>query len=484
MATKSIKKNTVFSVLKTGSSILFPLITFPYISRTLLAENVGKVNFGLSIVSYFSMFASLGISTYAIRECSAVKDNKERLSNISSQIFSINIITTVLAYLALFITILCWRKLDDYRFLITVQSLTILASTLGADWLNSAMEDFKYITLRTVFFQAFSLVLMFVFVHQPDDYIKYAFISLLSSAGASIFNIWYRRRYCKVYFILKIEWKRHMIPIFYLFVMVLAQTIFNSVDVTMLGSIHGDYEVGIYSTAHKIFNIINQVVGSVLWVIMPRMSFYFSEKNYFEVNKLLRKVFGFNLIFGFPCAVGCFTLAKDIILAVAGDSYFDAVPILRILMIGLALSLIGGNFLGNAILLPSKKERYYMIVCCITAFFNIIGNYIFIPDYGAKAAAWTTTASSFLILVLLLFKVDKQIHIDNVIKLIVSPVCGCVTIILICVLCRLITHMWLRLTLSILFSSLAYACVQVVFKNELVTSILVLFQKKLVTKDE
>ena len=379
MTQKSIKKNSVYSILKTGSSILFPLITFPYITRVLRAENVGKINFGLSIVSYFSLIASLGITTYAIRECSAVRGDKEKLSNTASQIWSINIITTVIAYIAMAITLFFYHKLDNYRVLIGIQSLSILFTTLGADWLNQAMEDFKYITLRTVTFQLISLLLMFIFVHKPEDYMKYVIISLVSSSGASFVNIWYRRKYCKVGFISNIqngiEWNRHMMPIFCLFVMILAQTIFNSVDSTMLGLMHGDYEVGIYSAAHKISNIINQVVGSLLWVIMPRMSYYFAAKQYDEVNKLLRKVLGFNMLLGLPCAVGCIAIAEDIIRVAAGKDFLEAAPVLQILMIGFVFSLIGGNFLGNAVLLPSKQEKYYMIVCCIAAVVNVIGNY-------------------------------------------------------------------------------------------------------------
>ena len=100
---KSIKKNSIYSVIKTGASIVFPLITFPYISRVLLTENVGKINFGLSVVSYFSLIASLGITTYAIRECSAEREDKKRLSNTASQIFSINVIAAVSAYILLHI---------------------------------------------------------------------------------------------------------------------------------------------------------------------------------------------------------------------------------------------------------------------------------------------------------------------------------------------------------------------------------------------
>lgn len=478
MAQKSIKKNSVYSILKTGSSILFPLITFPYVSRVLLTENVGKINFGLSIVSYFSLIASLGITTYAIRECSATRDDKEKLSETASQIWSINIITTIVAYIALAVTLFCYHKLDNYRTLIIIQSFSILATTLGADWLNSAMEDFRYITIRTVAFQFISLILMFIFVHQPDDYIKYAVISLVSSAGANVVNIWYRGRYCRVRFTRGIEWKRHFAPIIYLFVMILAQTIFNSVDSTMLGLFHGDREVGIYSTSHKINNIINQVIGSLLWVIMPRMSYYFAEKKYEEVNKLLRKVFGFNMLLGLPCAVGCCVIAEDVILVVAGDAFIDATPVLQILMIGFVFSLIGGSFLGNAILLPSKQEKYYMIVCCITAVVNIVGNYIFIPIWGAKAAAGTTAVCALTILILLLFKVDKNVKIDGIIRLVLSPVAGCLLIVLLCMLCKGLQNLFVRTLSSVVLSGIGYIFVQIILKNELCIEIFESLRRK------
>ena len=115
MVQKSLKKNTVFNAIKTFSSIIFPLITFPYISRTLLTENVGKIHFGLSIISYFTLIASLGITTYAIRECAAVRDDRNKLSQVSSQIFSINIITTAVAYLLLALTLIFYSKLENYK---------------------------------------------------------------------------------------------------------------------------------------------------------------------------------------------------------------------------------------------------------------------------------------------------------------------------------------------------------------------------------
>ena len=192
MQKSNVKKNTVFNTVKTVFGIIYPLITFPYISRVLLAENVGKVNFGNSIVSYFSLIASLGVSTYAIRECSKVRDNQEELNRTASQIFSINIISTLISYFALVITLIVAQPLENYRELICIQSATILFTTLGADWINSAMEDFKYIAVRTIGMQLVSLALMFLFVRRPEDYIKYAVISVVASSGANIINIFYQ----------------------------------------------------------------------------------------------------------------------------------------------------------------------------------------------------------------------------------------------------------------------------------------------------
>lgn len=479
MEKQSIKKNALFNAIRTFSTIIFPLITFPYISRTLLAENVGKVNFGLSVVSYFALIASLGISTYAIRECSAVRNDKSKLNDIASQIFSINCFTTVFAYILLIVTLLAYHKLDNYRELILIQSLSILFATVGTDWLNSAMEDFLYITIRTIFFQLIAIVLMFAFIHCPEDYMRYAAVSLVSSSGAHIVNVWYRKKYCNIRFTLKIDWKRHMAPILLLFVMILAQDIFSNVDSTMLGLMQGDRAVGIYTTAQKVNKVVSQVVSSILWVIMPRMALYFSEHNYTEINRLLRKLLGFNLLIGLPCVVGQVVLSKDIVLIIAGADFVEAAPVLQIRALSMLFALFGGNLLGNAILLPSKKEKYYMIVCVITALINIGTNYLLIPRLGPIGAAITTAFCSFCILVMLFFKVDRNIRIEKALRLVISPVLGCVGIILVCYVLSSIEGLAVRAIASILLSVAVYAIVQLFLKNEIAMDAIKMLRKRI-----
>lgn len=482
MSQKSIKKNSIYNVIKTLSTIIIPLIIFPYVSRVLLPDNIGKVNWSKTFVSYFELIASLGISTYAIRSCSRNKNNKEGLSQIASEIFSINILSTIVAYASLIVCLVVFRKTGEYRILIIIYSTTILFTTFGMDYLNYAMEDFRYITIRTVFFQLLSLILTLVFVRDKDDYLTYMIISVISSSGANAANILYRRRYCKIRFTLNISWQTHIIPIVNLFSMILSQVIFNNTDITMLGIIKDDCEVGIYSTALKIVNIVAALVQSLMAVVLPRLSLYFSKNDYNEINKLLKKLLVFNIGIGLPCVVGIEMLAPDIIYLVGGAEYISAASVMRILILSFMFSLVGGSFLGNAVLIPSGRENYYMKVCWITAVCNVVLNFLLIPHFGANGAAMATAFNGLIILVLLLLNVDKKIKIDHAFDAFKGPLIGCVGIIISCLVFMGINHYLLRLLLSIATSVIIYAVTLFLTKNELCTEILRLVRNKLYKK--
>lgn len=477
---KNIKINSVLNLLKTISSILFPFITFPYISRILQPENIGKINFSSSFVSYFTLLATLGITTYAIRECSAVKNDKQKLEKIASEIFSINVCTTIVAYVLLLVSLVFFRWLDSYRTVIIIQSISILLVTLGADWLNTAMEDFVYVTVRTITFQVIAFILMFMFIKVPEDYVKYVCISVFSSSGANLFNVFYRRRYCEIRFTTKMRWGIHFKPILLLFVMILAQTIFNNIDVTMLGLMKDDFEVGIYSTAVKIENIIAQVVSSLAWVIMPRMSTYFIKGDYEKINKMLRKVLEVLILIGFPLIAGVLSISKEIVLIIGGEKYIEARTPLIILMFSFFFSLLGGSFLGNMVLLPSKREKTYMWICCVSTTVNVILNYFLIPFWGANAAAATTALSSLIIMILLFMTKDKRIKLYYIGHVLISPLIGAICILIYCYLIGLFVHeLLLKTIICIGGSIIIYGIIMIILKNKICTEFFFFIKKKL-----
>lgn len=431
----NVNKNTLFNTIKSIFGIIYPLITFPYISRVLMAENVGKINFGNSIVSYFSLIASLGVTTYAVRECSKYRNDKEALGKVSSQIISINVLSTAVAYLALGITLIFARALDNYRVLICIQSSTILFTTIGADWLNTAIEDFKFIAVRTVGMQIVSLLLMFIFVRRPEDYLLYAVISVIASSGANVINVFYRKKYCRTRFTVNMDLKTHLPSILLLFSLILSQTIYVNSDTTILGLVRGDFEVGLYSTSIKIYNIVNTVIASVAWVVMPQLSAAFAEKNYTEINRLLKYALNFILILGLPCLLGLNVITKEIICLIAGKEYLGAVLSMKILTVSLACSLIGG-WIGNMILLPSGREKICLKTTIIAATVNIILNLFLIPKWGLNAAAFTTALAEAIGLGINWRYIDKEIKVEGVAEMLKAPLIGSALIVICGILVR------------------------------------------------
>ena len=462
----SVKKNTIFNIIKSLSTVIFPLITFPYISRVLGAQNVGKVNFSSSVISYISLIASLGVATYAIRECAKVRYKKDELDKLASEIYSINIMSTIIAYTALFLILIFAKPIFGYRTLIIFQSLTVVFATLGTDWINSAMEDFKYITIRTFVFQIVSIVLMFVFVTEPSHYYRYVLISVLSASGGNIVNILYRKKYCNISFTIKMNIRKHLKPIILVFSLILSQTIYCNSDMTILGLIKGDYQVGLYSAAMKIYTIVNTMVASVALVVMPKMANLFVKKDYREINKLVRYAVDCIIVFGLPVVVGIACIAPELIEIIAGTGYTGAGTALRILMVSLLFSYLGG-IITNVILIPSGREKICLRASIISAIINVVFNFILIPYYGLNAAAFTTALAEGVALCVVSRYVEKDINIGSIWEVFGGPTVGCIGIgiITFCVK-QFSLGLWIRTCLIILLSVLTYICVLIIMKNK------------------
>lgn len=179
---KSLKLNFIMNAILTMSQFIFPLITFPYVSRILLPVGTGKVSFATSLISYFSMFAQLGIPTYGIRACAKVRDNREKLTRTAQELLSINIVMNVISYGVLVFALLFIPRLQEDRTLYFVVSATIFLTSIGMEWLYKALEQYTYITIRSIIFKFIALIAMFLLIHKQEDYVIYGGISILASS--------------------------------------------------------------------------------------------------------------------------------------------------------------------------------------------------------------------------------------------------------------------------------------------------------------
>lgn len=385
----SIKKNMVMSAILTASNFLFPLITYSYVARVLLPEGTGKVAFVQSVLAYFSYIAALGISGYGTRECAKVRDNKDRLSILVQELLSINACSTAVAYVLLIVALILVPKFHEYAVLFVVMSSGILLQTLGMEWLYNALEKYSYITARSIIFKTISVVLTFLFVKGPDDYIAYGAITIFATSASNLLNFINSRKYISFHKFASYDLKRHIKPIFVFFFSAIIVTVYAHFDSVMLGFMKGEYEVGIYNAAAKIKGVVLSVSTAVTAVLIPRMSVYFAKKDENGIYDLISKSIRIVLVLLLPLAVFIMLNSVDVLKFVCGDEYVDASKTLCVLML-CTVVLSFTNIFGNQILIPKGDEKRYSLSVFIGMFINLICNFILIPKFLSLGAAVAT----------------------------------------------------------------------------------------------
>lgn len=471
MKDKSIKINMILNGIKGILGVIFPLITFPYISKILGTENIGKYNFANSIISYFVLLAALGINTYAIREGARLREDKEKLNKFIKEVFTINIISTIISYSLLFILILIVPKFKGYSTLIGILSLQIIFQIIGIEWIYSIYEDYKYITIRSIAFQIISLALLFICVHSETDLYIYAIITVISSVGSNIFNFIHSKKYCKISITKSINLKEHMKPILILFATTITITIYVNSDITILGFLTNDHNVGIYSVSTKIYAIIKNLLASVVIVSIPRFSALLSQNKEEEFKNTAEDIYKTLLTIVIPAIVGIILLRNEIILIISDITYIEAISSLALLSIAIFFSL-GAYFWGQAMLVPLKQEKKVLKITIVSAIVNIILNLLLIPIWKENAAAITTIIAEAIAFIYCKYETKKIIKLDNFNSILVKSILGCIPIIIISLVIRnYISKSILSTILIVLLSVISYVIIEIVLKNEVVVSI-------------
>lgn len=471
MNKKALSINAVLNTLKTVLGIIFPLITFPYISRVLGVDNVGKINFSNSIVSYFTLIAAFGVSTYAIREGARIRDDKGKFGEFSNQVFSINLITTVFSYLLLFLMLLFFRKIGEYVQLVVIQSAVIFFSTLGIDWINTIFEDFVYVTVRTLAFQMLSLVLMFTLVRNADDYYIYALITVIASAGGNFCNFFYCRKYIKVRFTLKMELKKHIPSMCLFFLTNITTIVFLNSDQTMLGLMCGDYNVGIYSLSVKIYTIIKNVFTAILTVAMPRVSYLIAngdKKDEFSLRSDILNVF---MILVIPMAIGLFLLSDGIVMLAGGNKYIDSIASLRILSISVLCS-AAASFMTYIVIIPQRKEKIMLYASTVSAISNVLLNLVLIRYLKQDGAAITTAIAEATVFVIEFIGAKTAFDYKKIKNNMKSILVGCLFIVLVnFVIRQVFENIYIITAIVVVVSVMVYFVVLYLLNNQLVRNI-------------
>lgn len=476
---KSLKKNALYGFIRALMNLMFPLVSFPYASRVLLAEGIGKVQFANSIIFYFIFLAGLGISTYASREAARIRDNKKEFNIFCKEIFIINLISTFISYILLAILIFVIPKFWEFRVLLIICSTQILFITIGMEYIYSAQEDYGYITTRSVLFQIISLIFLFVFIKDKDDYIAYAFFGVISSVGSNICNLVYSRKYINLFVKYQLNLKKHLKPIFIFFGMSIATKFHGTLDAVMLGWMLGNSEVGIYYAAEKINALVKGLITSTIGTLMPRSSYYIEQNKNIEYKKLIEKTTTLSLFFAIPSMTGIMLLSNPIIICFCGSEYRDAVPVMIVLST-IIFSISFGSVLNNLIIIPQRMEKITLQAQAFASIINLILNYIFIPNLRALGAGIATAIIEFFVFFYRFIFCVRYLRNCNIpINLLKNVISALVMSVFIIAMLNIFENALLQIVISVPFGVIIYISTSLLLKTETATLILNALRNKI-----
>lgn len=403
----NLTKNYLYNIVSLLTGVLFPFIIFPYISRVLMPEYLGKISFVQSLTNYFITLALLGIPAYGIRELSRAKVSKDKkeFTKTFTELLVISLIGSIVSVIIFLILILLSKKLDDIKDLLYIYSFQVIFAFLNLDYFFIALEKHKRRTIRTVVLRILSLVLIIILVKKPSDYIKYGVILVFPELLARMIDIYL----CKSYIFLNIKelrFKKHMKPLFTIFLYVFSVGIYVNLDTTMLGFMKTELEVGLYTTGSKLVRMVIPIMGVLGTVMAPKIIGYIKNKEKDKIYDTIDKFIDFNIIIGIPATFLIVYLSKDIILLISGDKFITSNLTMKIIS-AIIIFLPVGTFFGGQVLLPNDKENLVFKVAITGMIFNVIFNFLLIPKFSIEGAAFATTFTEILICLYRGYEVKK-----------------------------------------------------------------------------
>ena len=424
---QSVKVNYILNLINTGTKMLFPLLTFPYVCRVIEPDGTGQVNFFQSIISYISLFTCLGIPMYAVREIARDRDDVVKMNRTAMEILLLHTSLTLIGYVV--VTILCLFvpqiQLNIPLFLIL--SLTIFFTAIGCEWFYQGIEDFKYITIRGLIIKIISVCLLFLLVKTKNDLLLYGCYTVLGVLGGNIFNFLRLRKYIHRENIIfsNLDIKHHIKPVLKVFSFNVVTSIYLQLNNVLLGFMQGALAVGYFASATKIMQMLMSLSSCLGSVMMPRASHLLAEGKEQDFNRLIQKSYDFTLAVALPIMTGLIFCAPALIKVLCGTQFEPSILASQIIA-PIILMVSISNVWGIQILYPKGQINAVTLCCAIGAVTVLILNFILIPLFSYIGTAIAYLGAEVSVTVSMYFIGKKYIPLQYFKKTHIVYVLGCI----------------------------------------------------------
>ncbi|KRK86067.1 PST family polysaccharide transporter [Levilactobacillus koreensis JCM 16448] len=387
--------------------LIAPLITVPYVSRVLGAEGVGINTFTNSIVQYFVLLGSIGITLYGSREIAYVQTDIVERSKKFWEIEMLKGMTVFIAYL-LYFGFLCFY--GKFRLYLFYQSFLIVAAGVDISWFYMGIENFKRTVARNTMVKIIGIMCVFIFVKNESDIGLYILLLALIQLLGNL-TLWpYLRNDVIWPGWNNLKLKRHLKPALQLFIPQIAIQVYWILNRTMLGQIVSVQASGFFQYADQFIKMALSIVTATGPVLLPRVSNAFSRKEYKKVYNYTEIGFEFVSMLAFPMAVGIIAIANKFAPWFMGEE-FNQVGSLMVLETPIIIFIAWSGVIGQQFLLPTKRVPEYTVSVTIGVIINVLLNIILIYPFGTVGAMIATVVSEFSVTAYQLFRVRDELNI-------------------------------------------------------------------------
>lgn len=414
----NIAQNAILRVILNVFNVIIPIITGPYLARTLDVQLYGIYNQSLSLVGFLLPFAGFGIYNYGIREISKLKQDEKKMSKLFTMLFSVGIVSSLLV-LIVYLFYLVGIAEYDHEAIYWIMSLQIVAAIFNVEYMNEAYENYKFIVYKTLFVRVLNVCLILICVRKPDDVLIYSFIySFLQFLNyfLSFVVIKYKVKFSHI------SWydiKKILKPLFVVFLLMNCSMLYTNLDKVILSFVAEGVQVTYYTFSQVIINLLINVMNSIIIVTLPRLSSFVGMKEFEQYKLLISKSSSIFFMFGIPMCFGFFVLSDIIMFLYGGVQYIEAGRTFAIFSLRMLIWIIE-YVIANQILFIQGYEKKITIIYFIGGGINFVVKFVlaFIGGLNSETAIFSTAIVELIVLLLEIYVIKKEkiIELQGIMK--------------------------------------------------------------------
>ena len=467
---KTIIKNYIYNLTYQILIILLPIITTPYLSRVLGAENIGIFSYTISIVTYFILFGSLGVAMYGQREIAYLQNDKEKYSKTFWEILLLRFATMLISMIIFYY---CFATNGEYKVYYEILLLEMIANCLDISWFFQGLEEFKKTVIRNIIVKIISIICIFTFVKTSNDLANYFWIYVFSTLFGNM-SLWlYLPKYITKVHIRELNVLQHLKPTIGLFIPQIAVQIYTVLDKVMIGTIiENKAEVGYYEQSQKIVKMLLTVITSLGTVMLPRIANTFSKGNSEKIKEYIKKSFNFVFLLAFPMIFGIVAVSSNFVPLFFGQGY-EKVAILMNVISPILLAIGLSNVIGAQYLLPTKHQKEYTISVIAGAVINFCVNLLLIKKLGALGASIGTVIAEISVTTIQFIFIRKEFEVKEILKLAIKYLVSALIMFVVCIVIdQIIDNSVITIALQVVVGVMVYGICLLLLKDEFTYSLI------------